>query len=175
MENKVILVDIFDNEIGECEKFKAHKSPVLHRAFSIFLFNDNKLLLQKRAKNKYHSGGLWTNSCCSHPSPGSPLLENAQKRLEQELGIKDVPLTELFSFTYMAKFSENLFEYEFDHVLIGQFCGKVKPNKEEASHVKWVDIDNLSQDLRLKPEKYTSWFHICAPRVISYLKSQNAK
>lgn len=169
----MILVDIFDNEVGICEKTKAHKKPILHRAFSIFLYHDNKLLLQKRARGKYHSSGLWTNSCCSHPRPKVSLLENAQKRLEIELGLKDIPLTELFSFTYMTKFDKNLFEYEFDHVLIGQFCGTVSPNKEEIECVKWVDINKLSRDLRLNPEKYTSWFHICAPKVISLLMSKS--
>ena len=130
--SNVILVDTKDNQTGISEKLEAHKKGLLHRAFSIFLFNDqDQLLLQKRADEKYHSGGLWTNTCCSHPSPGEFLIKSAQNRLKEEMGIS-TSLSPLFSFIYKAEFDNGLIEHELDHVFIGTFNANPLPNPEEV-------------------------------------------
>lgn len=169
--NSLVKVDIFDNELGETTKQEAHSSPVLHRAFSVFLINDkNEVLIQKRAKNKYHSGGLWANACCSHPAPGEDVILSAESRLNEELGIS-TELKELFTFVYLHKFEENLFEYEYDHVLLGKYNGQVELNKEEASECLWISVEQLSKALLLTPQKFASWFLICAPKVLEYIKN----
>ena len=169
MNNELIKVDIFDNKIGNISKEDAHKKPVLHRAFSVFLYHENKLLIQQRAFNKYHSGGLWANTCCSHPRTND-IIADAKLRLVEEVGIHCDKLKEIFSFTYLTKFNDNLFEYEFDHVLVGQYQGQFVINKEEVNDLKWVDIDKLSRDMVENPQNYASWFLICAPKVIQYIK-----
>ena len=170
--NSLTKVDIFDNELGEITKQEAHSSPVLHRAFSVFLVNDNnEILIQKRAKNKYHSGGLWANACCSHPAPKEDVVLSAQKRLSEELGVS-TELKELFSFVYLHKFDDNLFEYEYDHVLLGKYNGQVELNKEEASECLWISPEQLAKALRQTPQKFASWFLICAPKVLSMLKNE---
>ena len=168
----VILVDINDNQIGTMDKMQAHTKPNLHRAFSVFLFNGNKMLIQKRAFNKYHSGGLWANACCSHPRANKEFLDSVYDRISFELGIKNkIDLKELFSFTYCSKYNENLYEYEYDHVLLGNIKNYDNNfNKDEIAEMKWVDIDWLSLDLVKNPTYYASWFLICAPRVIKYIK-----
>lgn len=173
MDN-LITVDIFDKQIGTISKQQAHNQPILHRAFSVFLYNGNKLLIQQRALNKYHSGGLWSNTCCSHPRTNNLFLE-ANIRLKQEVGIELSPnsLKEIFSFTYLTKFSETLFEHEYDHVLVGEYSGKVHINPEEVNQIKWIDIDSLSADMIENPQKYATWFLICAPKVISYIKTKH--
>lgn len=171
---KIIKVDINDNQTGEIEKLDAHKSPVLHRAFSVFLYDGDKLLLQKRAKNKYHSGGLWANSCCSHPRPNISFLESVCSRINFELGInKKLDLKELFSFTYMTQFSSTLFEYEFDHVLVAKYDSscKIYYNTSEISEMKWITTNELKIDIVANPTNYASWFLICAPKVIEYLEN----
>ena len=174
--NELIMVDIFDNEIGRISKQEAHKNAILHRAFSVFLYDNNYLLLQQRAFNKYHSGGLWANTCCSHPRTNNILLD-AKQRLREEVNIKCENLQELLSFTYLTKFNDNLFEYEYDHVIIGNYNknNKLTINKEEVNDIKWVDIDELSMDLVKNPQKYASWFLICAPKVIKYIKNLQMK
>lgn len=169
--NELILVDIFDNEIGRTTKEKAHSKPLLHRAFSIFLYHDNKLLIQQRAFSKYHSGGLWANACCSHPRTNN-LLADAKKRLKEEVNISCDNLEEIFSFIYLTKFNDNLYEYEYDHVIVGEYNGEVAINKDEVNDFKWIDLDILSSDLIINPDKYATWFLICAPRVIKYLKKR---
>ena len=172
MEN-IIKVDIFDNEIGEIEKLEAHKSPILHRAFSVFLVDGEYMLIQKRAEGKYHSGGLWANSCCSHPRPNKTFLESVYDRLNLELGIDEkMELSKVFNFTYLSKYSDNLYEYEFDHVLVGKYDMNlnIKFNEEEIEEVKWVKISDLEKDIVNNPKKYATWFIICAPKVIQYLK-----
>lgn len=171
MEN-IIKVDINDNPLGEIEKLEAHKTPVLHRAFSVFLVNGDKILLQKRAYGKYHSGGKWANACCSHPRPKMEFLESVYNRMELELGItKKIPLKEVFSFTYLSKYAEDLYEYEFDHVLLGEFSqnNKINFNPEEISEVKWIKISDLKQDMVANPNSYATWFITCAPKVFEYL------
>lgn len=173
MENYVLEVDLFDNPIGKIEKQRAHNSPCLHRAFSVFLVHDGKMLIQKRAKNKYHSGGLWANTCCSHPKTNN-VVEEAKTRLYEEVGIEQNTLNELFCFTYFHKFSDTLFEYEYDHVLIGDFCGEYKINPDEVEQMKWVDFETLKNDLIKKPQIFAPWFLIAAPRVIDILTLQTA-
>lgn len=171
MDKKLIKVDIFDNQIGTISKEDAHKKPILHRAFSVFLYNGNKMLIQQRAFNKYHSGGLWANTCCSHPRTDN-VLEDAKIRLKEEVGIIAPPLKELFTFTYLSKYADDLYEHEFDHVIVGKFDGSYKINKEEVENLKWVDIDELALDLTNNPTKYATWFIIAAPKVIEYIKKQ---
>lgn len=171
IRNRLVKVDIFDNQLGEVSKADAHKSPILHRAFSVFLYNDNKeILIQKRADNKYHSGGLWANACCSHPQKDENIILSAKNRLIEELGIS-TDLKELFTFTYMHKFNDELFEYELDHVLLGKYNGEIKLNTEEASEYKWISIDELNKALVSSPQDFASWFIICAPKVTLYIKN----
>ncbi len=160
MKEEVVLVDSNDKETGFEEKLKTHKEGKLHRAFSIFVFNSKgELLLQKRAETKYHCGGLWTNTCCSHPRPGELLKEAVHRRLKQEMGF-DCLLNEVFSFSYKVKFENNLVENEFDHVFSGKFDGEPKPNPEEASAFKWVGVEELKKDIKKNPGKYTYWLRI---------------
>jgi len=166
MANKIILVDKKDREIGSEFKIKAHREGKLHRAFSVFVFNSkNELLLQKRAINKYHSGGLWTNTCCSHPKIGETILLAGHRRLKEEMGF-DCELKEAFSFIYKAKLDNNLTEHEVDHILIGKFEGNPKINKKEVAMVKWVDLKFLAKDIKQNPQIYTYWFKKCYNKVL---------
>lgn len=159
MTENVILVDEKDNIKGEEEKLKAHEKGLLHRAFSIFVFNaKNELLLQQRAFHKYHSKGQWTNTCCSHPRSSETLEEAVNRRLKEEMGFT-TDLKKIFDFVYRAKV-ENLIEHEFDHVFIGNFEGEVIPNPEEVHDFKWVTKEELVTDSKNHPEKYTPWFKI---------------
>ena len=159
MEEKVILVDENDNEIGTEEKLKAHKGKgKLHRSFSILIFNgEGEVLIQRRAENKYHSAGLWSNTCCSHPRPGEDLMEAAHRRLKEEMGL-DCELKELFNFVYKIEFDNGLSEWELDHFLIGDFYGEADPNPEEVGEWKWIDMDELRKDIEENPHHYTYWF-----------------
>ena len=163
--DELILVNAEDEEIGYGEKAYVHEKGLLHRAFSVFIVNDGKMLIQKRNRNKYHSGGLWTNACCSHPRKGESLKEAVHRRLEEELGI-DCDVEELFDFMYRTVFAENLYEYEFDHVFLAGYSGSIKLNREEASEIKWIDLQELKEDIVRRPEKYTSWFLIAVNKVI---------
>lgn len=171
---QIIKVDICDNEIGIIEKLKAHKNPILHRAFSVFLVDGDYMLIQKRAFCKYHSGGLWANACCSHPRPGKTFLESVYDRIDLELGIKDkLELKEVFNFTYLSKYADDLYEYEYDHVLVGEYSKdkELNFNTEEIAELKWVKIEDLKKDLVDNPKNYATWFIVCAPKVIKYLES----
>lgn len=160
MEDRIILVDEKDRETGTEEKMKAHREGKLHRAFSIFLFNSQgEMLLQRRAKSKYHCGSLWSNTCCSHPRKGEMLESAAHRRLMEEMGI-DCEIKEVFSFIYSAKFENGLIENELDHVFIGRFDGEPKPNPEEVDECKWVSIIELMNDVNENPKSYTPWFKI---------------
>lgn len=162
----VILVDKKDKEIGREEKLKAHQEGKLHRAFSVFIFNKKgELLLQKRAEAKHHSGGLWSNACCSHPRPGFDLKGEAKKRLKEEMGIETC-LKEVFSFIYKAKVGD-LIEHEFDYVFVGKFDGEPKPDKSEAEDWKWLNEKDLKKDIKESPEKYTFWLKIIAHRQLN--------
>ena len=152
------MVDNKDNQIGDMEKLSAHLEGKLHRAFSICVFNSKgELLIQKRAKNKYHSGGLWTNTCCGHPRPGEKLIGAARRRLKEELGF-DTELKECFSFIYEAKFENGLREHEYDHVMRGDYAGKIIPNPDEIEDWKWIALDKLKSEVRRNPGKYSFWF-----------------
>lgn len=156
---EVILVNPQDEEIGTMEKLEAHKKGLLHRAFSILIFNsDGEMLLQRRAATKYHSGGLWTNACCSHPLPGESFESATRRKLFQEMGI-NVDLTFGFSFIYKAILGD-LIEHEIDHVFIGTFDGIPDLNPEEADAFKFLSLDNLRKDIYINPDDYTAWFKI---------------
>jgi len=161
-EQKVILVNENDEPIGTESKLKAHELGKLHRAFSVFVFYKNndrlELLLQQRNPEKYHSGGLWTNTCCSHPRPNEDIISAANRRLKEEMGIS-VTLTQVGNFQYKAEFPNGLIEHEFDHVLIGFTDSKaVDFNKTEVIAIHWMTIPDLITDLENNSEKYTPWF-----------------
>ena len=158
MPNQVVVVDYDDKPIRVIEKMESHQKPILHRAFSVFLYNGNKVLLQKRALNKYHSGGLIANTCCSHPQLNEDIIENAKTRLIEELNIKVDSLKEIDSFIYYHKFRENLYEYEYDHVLVGYFNGEYEINPEEVCWLGWVDIEEVKKDIIDNPNNYAVWF-----------------
>jgi isopentenyl-diphosphate delta-isomerase len=159
MEN-VILVDTNDTPVGQMEKLKAHLKGELHRALSVLVFNnDGEILLQQRAFSKYHTPGLWSNTCCSHPRPGEDSLEAATRRLHEEMGFT-TPLIKSFDFIYKAHFDNGLIEHEFDHVFFGTFDGEPDINPEEANDFKWVKLNILMEDMRSSPENYTVWFRI---------------
>ncbi len=164
-EERVVLVDADDAEIGTMSKSRAHSEGRLHRAFSIFIFNgQGRLLLQRRATHKYHSGGLWTNSCCSHPRPGESVAQAASRRLKEELGFT-CDLSPEFNFTYRADVGEGLIEHEFDHVFFGTYDGHVVPDPSEVSEVRWMRMNDLADDLRTSSEQYTAWLNVCWPRI----------
>lgn len=169
MEEFVVLIDEQDNPIGLMEKQEAHVAGLLHRAFSVFVFNSKgQLLLQQRADEKYHSPGLWTNSCCSHPREGETYEEAAHRRLVEELGF-DCEIEEKFLFIYKAKLGEQLFEHELDRVFVGYYDGPIEFNTDEVKAVKWIDMDELIQDIENRPEKYTAWFKIIFEKYLSKL------
>jgi isopentenyl-diphosphate delta-isomerase len=156
----VILVDENDQEIGTMEKQEAHEKGFLHRAFSVFVFNENKeLLLQQRALTKYHSAGLWTNTCCSHPRVGETIEQAAHRRLMEEMGF-DCELITKTSFIYKAAFENGLTEHELDHVLVGSFNGEINFNPTEVKNVKWINLEELQIDLLQNNQNYTAWFKI---------------
>lgn len=178
-DTDVILVDLDDRKIGTAGKLEAHQTGQLHRAFSIFLIDGTpvldggKMLLQRRADGKYHSGGLLTNACCSHQRPDATLEESVHDRLRAELGV-DCPLAEQFSFVYRTAFLNGMTEYEYDHVFLGVYPedGPLNPDPEEISECQWVGISDLKEDLLHHPEQYTSWFIIAAPTLIRRLEEQ---
>lgn len=155
---EVLLVDMRDRPTGSMEKQAAHEQGKLHRAFSVFLFSRNMLLMQKRAETKYHCAGLWTNTCCSHPRPGESIQEAAKRRLIEELGINIKELEEVGSFVYRTPFANGLTEFEFDHVLIGEYRGRCIENHDEVEIVQWIDINELASNMLNQPEQYTPWF-----------------
>ena len=160
MDEMVILVDKNDNQLGLMEKIEAHKKAVLHRAFSVFILNkNNELLLQKRALSKYHSPGLWTNTCCSHPRDGESVINAGIRRLSEEMGF-ETELNTLFSFIYKAEFDNGLTEHEFDHVLLGRYNKNPLINKLEVSDWRWIDVELLKKDVVVSPYIYTVWFKI---------------
>lgn len=167
MSEYILTVDEKDNIIGKEEKIKAHKEGILHRAFSIFVFNSkDELLLQRRAKSKYHSGGLWSNTCCSHQRSGELIEKAVHKRLKEEMGF-DCDLKQIFSFTYKVKFDNDLFEHEFDRVFIGNFDGEPEPNPKEVDEWKWIDLKKLKRDIQKNPDNYTYWLKVSVDKVIS--------
>lgn len=172
VENNIILVNENDEPIGASEKLEAHQLGKLHRAFSIFIFNSKgELLLQKRASSKYHSGGLWSNTCCSHPRVNEDTLSAAHRRLQEEMGL-DCDLKEVHRFVYKIKFDNGLTEYEYDHVLVGKSDEAPKLNLEEVEDWKWVKLSQLCEDVKNSPENFTSWLKICLNDVLSKILEQ---
>ncbi len=168
-KEEVILVNEKDEVVGSMEKMEAHRQGILHRAFSIFIFNKKgEMLLQQRALNKYHSGGLWSNACCSHPGPGEETIEAAQRRLFEEMGFT-TPLKKIFDFIYKEEFDNGLTEYEFDHVFAGEYDGIISPNTEEVNDFYYKAIDEIKQSHQYSPQKYTAWFHLAFPKIEEWI------
>lgn len=172
---QVILVNEHDEPLGLMEKMEAHEKGILHRAFSVFLFNDqHQLLLQKRALSKYHSGGLWTNTCCSHPRENEEVLDAGNRRLKEEMGIQS-QLNNVFSFVYRAELDNDLIEHELDHVLVGTFNEAPQPNPEEVADWKYIDLEDLAADIRINPTNYTAWFLKIFDQVHDYFLAEIRK
>lgn len=161
-----MIVNAGGGAIGTMDKMAAHRSGTLHRAFSVFIFNSKgQLLLQKRAFDKYHSGGLWTNTCCSHPKLGEFILDAANRRLREEMGM-DCELCEIFQFSYRHEFENGLIENEYDHVLMGISDELPMPNPAEVAGFRYIDTDLLLTELVELPDEYTAWFKICLEQVL---------
>jgi isopentenyl-diphosphate delta-isomerase len=168
--NEVVLVDERDSPIGTMEKMEAHKQGALHRAFSVFLFNDKgEMLLQRRALEKYHSPGLWTNTCCSHPMENEPVELAANRRLMEEMGMQ-CTLTKAFDFIYRAELENDMIEHEFDHVFIGFTGQSPNINLSEVCEWKWLPLYEVYIDVQLNPSRYTEWFKIALPEVMAHVK-----
>lgn len=160
MKEYILTVDEQDRETGYMEKMEVHKKGILHRAFSVMIFNNKgEVLLQKRAKHKYHSPGLWSNSCCSHQREGETLTEAVIRRIKEELGIA-CDCKEIFNFKYRVEFDNGLIEHELDHVFIGYYNGNVFPNEDEVEETRWVTMDRLNKEISEHPEDFTYWFKI---------------
>ena len=169
IEEQVILVDTNDQQVGLMNKMEAHEKAALHRAFSVFVFNSKgELLIQQRALTKYHSGGEWANTCCSHQRNGEHTIEAGHRRLMEEMGF-DVPLKEVFSFTYKKAFGNGLTEHEFDHVMFGEFDGEPNPNPEEVANWKYISLSDLNTEIQNHPEDYTIWLQIALKEVEKHL------
>jgi len=167
VKQQVVLIDKHNKKIGVCEKLKAHKEGKLHRAFSIFVFNSKEeLLIQRRAKEKYHCGGIWANTVCSHPRPNETYNQAVHRRLKEEMGF-DCKLKKLFCFIYRAEFSNGLIENEYDCVFVGKFNGEPKPNKKEIMDFKWISLKDLRKDIKEHPEKYSVWLRIALKKIKS--------
>ncbi len=165
-----MLVDEQDKELGTMEKLQAHREGKLHRAISVFIFNsEKKLLLQKRAANKYHSANLWTNTCCSHPRPNEKPLNAATRRLHEEMGIK-CELKHMFNFTYLVKFENNLSENEFDYVFFGFSDDFPKPDSGEVSEWKYADMKEIETQIRQNPKQFTEWFKLIFARIKNHME-----
>jgi len=160
MEEQVILVNEQDERLGLMPKMEAHEKALLHRAFSVFIFNNNgELLLQQRAKNKYHSPELWTNTCCSHQRDGESNTEAGKRRLREEMGFA-CNIKEVFWFMYKAPFDNGLTEHELDHVMVGYYNDDPIINKKEVESFQWMKMEDVKNDMDQNPEKYTEWFKI---------------
>ena len=171
----VILVDTNDNELGKMEKIQAHKKALLHRAISVFIVNSHgEWLLQRRALHKYHSNGLWTNTCCSHQRVGETNIQAGRRRLREEMGF-ETDLSELFSFIYKAPFDNGLTEHELDHVLLGYYSGSPDINPDEVAAWKWMGLDEIRQELEESPDNYTAWFRIIFNRFYEYIRQNKGK
>ncbi len=169
-EELVILVNEQDEQIGLMPKMEAHEKALLHRAFSVFVFNDkDELLLQQRALSKYHSPGLWTNTCCSHQRAGESSVEAGTRRLKEEMGFT-TDLRESISFIYKAPFDNGLTEHEYDHILIGTYNDDPDINKEEVAAWKWMKPEDVKEDIANHPEQYTEWFKIIFDKFYQHLQ-----
>ena len=168
-KENVVLVDRKDNPMGLMPKLEAHEKGVLHRAFSVFILNQkSQLMLQRRALDKYHSPGLWTNTCCSHPRESESNIEAGVRRLKEEMGFT-TPLKPMFSFIYKSKFDNGLTEHEFDHVLLGYYDKQPFINTIEVSEWKWMSLDKIILEIKNKPEDFTVWFKIIFERFYNHI------
>lgn len=171
MEDSLILVDIDDREIGTASKENAHYKGLLHRAFSIFLFHEDQMLIQKRNVHKYHSGGLFANSCCSHPRVGECFEIATHRRLMEELGVTTpIKLFLVGNILYHERFTNGVVEFEKDSIFVGEYFGEVNICKYEIEQVLWIDIDELQKDVQENPDKYACWFIIALPLVLNFIK-----
>jgi isopentenyl-diphosphate delta-isomerase len=171
-QEEVILVNESDGPLGTMEKMEAHRRAVLHRAFSVFIFNSSgEMLLQQRAPGKYHSAGLWTNACCSHPRPGEETKAAASRRLHEELGFT-TPLVKLFEFTYKSVYDNGLTEHEYDHVFVGTYDEDIYPNKNEVSGYAFRPVGDIGAELQSAPHNFTSWFRLAFPLVTEKFSMQ---
>ncbi len=171
MEEFVVLVDQDDQKLGLMEKQQAHVAGLLHRAFSVFVFNSRgELMIQQRAASKYHSPTLWTNTCCSHPRDNETYEQAAHRRLEEEMGF-DCELEYKFNFIYKAHLENDLIEHELDHVFIGTFDDEPKLNPDEVMAYRWVELDDLKKDMEKNPQNYTAWFKIIFEHYVSYIEA----
>ncbi|MDO6760157.1 isopentenyl-diphosphate Delta-isomerase [Tamlana sp. 2_MG-2023] len=169
-EEEVILVNEKDEKIGLMPKMEAHEKALLHRAFSVFVFNDkNELMLQQRALGKYHTPGLWTNTCCSHQRDGESNLEAGKRRLQEEMGFV-TELEESISFIYKAPFDNGLTEHEYDHILLGKYSGVPNINPEEVESWKWMSLEAVKKDIEVQPEIYTAWFKVIFDKFYDNIK-----
>lgn len=168
MEN-VILVDENDTPQGVMEKMEAHEKGLLHRAFSVFIFDsEGRMLIHQRAEEKYHSGGLWTNACCSHPRDGETAEMAAHRRMKEEMGF-DCELESVFQFIYRAELDQGLTEHELDHVFVGKYEGEIQPDPEEVMDYRYISIEQLDKELKSNPSRFTEWFKIALPELRSSL------
>ena len=167
----VVLVNENDEKIGLMPKMEAHEKGLLHRAFSVFIFNRNKeLMLQKRSLKKYHSPGLWTNTCCSHQRDGESNINAGMRRLKEEMGFSS-ELREINSFIYKVKFDNGLIEHELDYILVGEYENDVEPNFQEVEDWKWIGLDEINDDIKNNPGEYTEWFKIIMDNHYNDLKN----
>lgn len=174
MEQPVLLVNERDEPVGTMEKMEAHRRGILHRAFSVFIFDrSGRMLLQQRAAGKYHGGGLWTNTCCSHPYPEEPVATAAVRRLQEEMGFT-APLEKIFHFTYRAEVENSLIEHEYDHVFAGEFEGTVAMNPDEVADFRYLSMPELKEALATEPKAFTSWFRLAFPRIESWWQQRYA-
>ncbi|MDO3642923.1 MAG: isopentenyl-diphosphate Delta-isomerase [Mucilaginibacter sp.] len=165
MEEEVILVDENDNELGRMEKMQAHKVGALHRAVSVFIFNGGgQLLLQKRAAEKYHSPGKWSNTCCTHPRPGEASIDAARRRLNEEMGM-DCGLTAWGTLLYCSAFDNGLIEHENDHIFIGVTNSVPVVNPAEVEDYQYVELRTLQQSIQQHPDRYTPWLSLCLDKI----------
>ena len=168
-KENVVLVDRNDNPMGLMPKLEAHEKGVLHRAFSVFILNrKGQLMLQRRALDKYHSPGLWTNTCCSHPRESESIIEAGLRRLKEEMGFT-TPLEPMLSFIYKSKFDNGLTEHEFDHVLLGYYDKPPFINAIEVSEWKWMSLEKIILEIKNKPEDFTVWFKIIFERFYNHI------
>ncbi|MDT0688541.1 isopentenyl-diphosphate Delta-isomerase [Salegentibacter sp. F188] len=170
-KEKVILVNEKDEQIGLMEKIEAHEKALLHRAFSVFVFNEKgETMIQQRALSKYHSPGLWTNTCCSHQREGETNIQAGKRRLQEEMGFT-TDLKDTISFIYKAPFDNGLTEHEFDHILVGKFEGEPDLNPDEVADWKWISLEDVEKDMKQNPDIYTEWFKIIFDKYYSHIKS----
>jgi len=180
MEDSLITVDIYNKQIGTASKGEIHEKGILHRAFSVFIYSGNKMLLQRRAYDKYHSGGLWANACCSHPRDGEDTMSAAKRRLKEEVGL-EAHIKEVFAFIYYYKFAKGMYEYEYDHVFMGEYpheegeepetdVRRLSPNPAEIEELEWIEFEELEKQLIADPGKFAPWFLISAPKVLKTIR-----